>query len=158
MELTIVFIAILIATLIAVLWGQKKNGKYDERQEAIRNRGYKYGFYTMAIVTIAIICLKGFDIKISSYLTTILPLYCACLVISIYDIINQAYFRIKEKHMNGNGILLIIIGIFEAYFSITSFKHENLNTVVNFGMLAVLFVAIGVTILYVNYRNKRDEA
>ncbi|TSO26331.1 DUF6442 family protein [Lactobacillus sp. LL6] len=157
MELTIIFITICVITLIAMMWSQKKKGNYDERQEAIRNRGYKYGFFTITIVAVLMMYLEMFNIKFSNYLFSIIPLYCGCFVASIYDVINQAYFRMKEKHMTGNGFLLIVCGLMEAYFCITSL-NQDFTSIVTFGMLAVYLIIMGIAILYVNYRSKRDDA
>ena len=158
METTIIFIIFLIITFIIMVQTQKNKGNYDERQEAIRNRGYKYGFFTMAFVSILILYLRTINIKVSGYLATIIPLYSAFLITSIYDVINHAYFKIKVKNVTSNGILLIAVGILESYFGITNFNQHDLSTAANFGMLGLYFFAIGSTILFVNYRNKRDDA
>lgn len=136
MALTIVFITICIIAFIVLIWAQKKNGNYDERQEAIRNRGYKYGFFTMLFMGLMMLYLEMANIKLSNYLTLMIPMYSACIVTSIYDVVNQAFFRIKEKHAVGNGFLLVIVGIMESYFSFTSFQQQELTPAINFAMIS----------------------
>lgn len=160
MMTAVFWIICIIVFLIVVTIGHrniKKNGKFDERQEMIRNRGYKYGFVTMVVVSVIVLYLNIFNVKVPNALAVTIPFYFGCFVTSIYDVINQAYFRIREQHATKNGVLLIVVGIIEAYFAVGDFMQKEWFTFTNFAMLALYLIVIGSAILYVNYRNKRDE-
>lgn len=156
MEMIIYLVfAVFFIVSVAIIFKKKKSGDYDERQELIRNRGYKYGFGTTALVGIALLVMKA---NLSRDLMVIIPLYAGALVISIYDIINGAYFRTNEKHPVVSGFLFIVVGIIEGYFGWTTIQNgEDIEVITLFMMLAMFSVLIGLAILYVTYRDKRED-
>lgn len=156
MEILMFLIFVAFMTISAgIIAKKKKSGNYDERQELIRNRGYKYGFATTAFAGIIILFLK---VNLSKDLMVIIPLYAGALVISMYDILNGAYFRIREKHSVFNGFLLMAVGIVEGYFGwSTAQNKEDIEVKAMFILLALFFILTGATILYVTYRDKRED-
>ena len=64
--------------------------EYDERQEVIRNKGYKYSFYTMTFLEAAmmILSLSEATFPIASYLVHLGIILIAMMVYCIYCIFN----------------------------------------------------------------------
>lgn len=89
-----VFIAMIV--FIFIIRRQPKNGqRYDESQEAIRNRSFKYGFLTTTIA-------EGFVLFIGNHLNwpvraSLIPLLIGSNTIIMYDIFQRSYFPFKQK-------------------------------------------------------------
>lgn len=83
---SIIFIALLIIFFILTL-KQSKKSNYDERQELIRGRGYKYGFLTILSLDAIFLILNG-QVKVSSLLMIMIPLFAGVWVFSMYTIWN----------------------------------------------------------------------
>ena len=83
--------------------------KYDERQMAIRGRGYMYGFFTFmagnAVYILADIGGVEFPCELSVGLMLVLLL--AIFVMATYCIWNEAYFSLNENRKR----LMIAFGI-----------------------------------------------
>lgn len=82
----IVFILILVITYFVLFSKRSKTKlKWDERQEAVRNRGFKYGFTTMTIYNCLILWLsKIFNLKLSYDFLLIMPIMVGITVFSVY--------------------------------------------------------------------------
>lgn len=89
--------------------GDEVGCKYDERQELIRGRGFKYAFFTMLICNLVIFILRSADMlewagaEILVMMTTLLGV----MVYACYCIWNDAYFALNEKRIH----MIIILGI-----------------------------------------------
>lgn len=71
--ISIIFIAILIVLFIFI-FKQSQKPDYDERQELIGGRGYKYGFLTIISLDSIFLILNN-QIKFSTLLTISIPLF-----------------------------------------------------------------------------------
>ena len=77
----------------------KMKSEYDERQEAIRGRGYKYGFYTgllyMAFLTLW--PLTDIELPISDTVRAFVGIMLSASVMCVYSIWNDAYWGINNN-------------------------------------------------------------
>lgn len=92
-----------ILLVIAILKFSKKDGslkcRYDERQELVRGRGFKYGFFTMVIY-------EAFNMWYGSFLErmimreviTAFGIFLGIVVYAGYAIWNDGYFSLNENH------------------------------------------------------------
>lgn len=154
------FYFIIMAVIIAiVIFGSNtKRKNYDERQELIRGRGYKYGFIAMIIGSLVILYLDLYDVKVSTYVAVLIPLYAGVFVISIYDIINHAYFGTNEKHQLSIGVIFLIFGVLDGYLTWQSWiVNKNLMGNITSILLSSYFLVIGIVILCVKFWDGRDK-
>jgi zinc transporter ZupT len=95
----IIFGLLLVAVSMRLMKkDSKQKNTYDERQEAIRGKAYKYGFFTLVFLTIGIgICddvlSKYFESMILHYLVVVISI----LVFAITCIFKEAYLSLNEK-------------------------------------------------------------
>ena len=79
----------------------KVKSEYDERQEAIRGRGFKYGFYT-ALAYFAILTLlpiTELNMKVDNSVLGFCGILISVLVLAVYTIWNDAYWGINNNRM-----------------------------------------------------------
>lgn len=152
------FIILAIVIAIVIFGSNTKKKNYDERQELIRGRGYKYGFIAVVIAALVVLNLDLFDIKISINAAVIVPLYVGVFVISIYDIINHAYFGTNEKRQLSVGIIFLIVGVLDGYLTWQSWiVDKNLMENITSILLSGYFLVVGVVILCVKFWDGRDK-
>lgn len=121
--LTGIFVGALlsIVILIACNKDRKLKTEYDERQQLIRGKGYKYGFYTMMGAIVLLIILKVAEVNIPIHDAVVL-FFIIALGISetvTYDIMHDAYFGLNNKinsYLIAFGLIaminvLVVIGV-----------------------------------------------
>jgi len=94
-------VAVIIA-IISFLYKKKygrKRKEYDERQEALRGKAYKYAYFTLIAYLLADgVITKGFEIRWAETITeSYLGIMISVLVFAIICIKNDAYFSLTEK-------------------------------------------------------------
>ena len=69
---------------------KKVKSEYDERQQRIRGKAYKYSFYTMIMYHAFMIALAFMDISIpvEPYVSEFLGIFLGCTVLGVYCIWN----------------------------------------------------------------------
>lgn len=76
-----------------------KKCRYDERQEVIRGKGFKYGFFTILICNGLSVCMKIAEVSLFAELE--LPIIIGSLigigVWVVYCIWNEGYFALNEN-------------------------------------------------------------
>lgn len=152
------FIILVVIIAIVIFESKTKRKNYDERQELIRGRGYKYGFIAAVIASLVMLYLDLYNIKISTNVTILVPLYAGIFVISIYDIINHAYFGTNEKRQLSVGIIFLIIGVLDGYLTWQSWiVNKNLMENIPSILLSGYFLIVGIVILCVKFWDGRDK-
>lgn len=74
------------------------DAKYDERQEALRNRGYKFAYVSMVAYLALYVLLDSMEINwCVPGVGIILGILLSAVVFIIYCIYNDAYFRVSDK-------------------------------------------------------------
>ena len=158
------FLLVLFICGIFILARKKAIGKgeYDERQELVRGRGYKLGFFTFAICNMVILCLSDGDhvMYIDVDAAMIISVLISAVVFAVYCIINDGYFGLVEKTIS---TILILAGIGIMNFGIALM---NKGEWVEDGRLKfpIVSLACGIAMLVVSVAgmiklrlNKREE-
>ena len=90
---TAAFIAVQVFKIIMFKKDKDYSG-YDERQELIRGRAFRYGFLTLAALLAAAVlweeCVGALSIEFSLLMMACLMV--GCLVVILYDIWKDAYW------------------------------------------------------------------
>ena len=107
--------ALLIYLLVAQFTKKEKlnNNDFDERQELIRGKAYKYGFFTMIIMTLFVMAAIEFNISlpVTASLAMFIALLISIDVYAVYSIINDAYFGVGTNKMRYCIFFVIIIAL-----------------------------------------------
>lgn len=146
----------------------KKDGtrkcKYDERQELIRGRGFKYGFFTMIICNFLYASVDVIMDRrmIDSYAGMFICILVGMLVHISYCIWNGGYFALNE---NPKKVLIAFIAIALLNFGIFAMNLAHGEVMQN-GMLTfrvanlfcgIMFLAIFAILLAKKMHDKGEE-
>ena len=151
-------VGLLVAMIIIKFANKDKKIKiqYDERQQNILNKGYKYGFYTMITCEAILICLGIGQVSLpfADYLLHFIAILAGCLVLCVYSIWNDAYWG-----MNKFAVLFVINLIpIVAGFLNGSIKAEGVGALPITNIIVVIWMAlIGCTLLVKKIADSREE-
>ncbi|MCR5575651.1 MAG: hypothetical protein K6F56_01435 [Oscillospiraceae bacterium] len=109
---------VLVAVLLRYMnTDHKMKTQYDEMQQIIRNRGYKYGFITVLIVE-ALLCVvtTAFTIPAEPIVIHFLPIFLGVVVQSSYSIWNGA-----EVGLNTNMKRYIVFAVIASLINFLAF-------------------------------------
>lgn len=151
------FIVGVVVFLILLLKTGKK-GKFDERQELIRGRGFKYGFGAMCLVD-ALLLMVVRMVRLSPQLLLLVSLFTGLWVFSIYALWNSAYFALNQQKVKRLSWLFLFFGILYTVQSVTdpTIKRLHLRSwdpAIGILMLAVYFLTVGGLMVYCSYRDQ----
>lgn len=120
----VVFIVVLIALLVTRKDGSIKC-KYDERQELVRGRGYKYAFFTMIICETVFIVLNE-DAGLERYITSSLEMFIAfsvsVAVYASYCIWHEGYFGLNSNPGRRLAVF-ILLGVINIVLGIVVWRN-----------------------------------
>lgn len=119
--------AMLIILLFAlILTGDSMKRNYDERQELLRGRGFKYAFFTMIIMNCVFYTLEAGEVflPINGSIVAVLSTLVGVGVYAVYCIWNDAYFALNVR-ARGLIIFFIFGGILNLILGIRSFMDET---------------------------------
>ena len=163
----IVFVVSFVAIFI-LMKATKKDGsikcKYDERQELVRGRGFKYAFFPFLIYNLLIPLLTICDVKLPADSTALFMIgaIIGLLVYVIYAIWNEAYFSLNENPKKVM-IAFAFIGMFNLGLGIIrlfdgTFLTDGKLTFnsINF-LLGISFVIIFITLAAKQICNRIEE-
>ena len=87
--------------------------KYDERQEFIKGQGYKYSFYTLAILEafLAILEIGGITFAIERYLVHFIVLLIGLAVLCVHSIWNGVYWGLNNNRKRYTAIIVIAVAL-----------------------------------------------
>lgn len=154
---------LILVTLFAISKDNKIKRKYDERQELIRGRGFKYAFYTVIVMNmlyaVAIIAFERLPIE-ASLIHTIIALF-GVGIYAWYCILNDGYFALNEKIPQTIicflliGILNIAIGIGELMAG--NVVQEGVLTYRSMNFVAGIFMMVTVIVILIKqFMDKRE--
>ncbi len=137
---------------------------YDERQELVRGRGYKLGFFSLLISKGAIIFARemGYELPLETNMESFIVICIGIAVFVTYAIWNEGYFAINENPKKLLTIFLIAIGI-NVIATLNSF---NSDLIIKEGKLTfsaanlvciILFVVIFLVLLIKTIVDKIDR-
>jgi len=161
----IVVAVLLMGVLIAVLRkGVCGNNQYDERQELIRGRAFKYGFFTMMFSNVIFLFLKMLEIKLfqNGEVLLVLSILLGVMIFASYCIWNDAYFALNDNRKSLM-IMLALIGIFNTILGVQNVIEGNL---IEGGSLAwrgsnlycgLMLIEIFVVMFLKHLKDKKEE-
>ncbi len=136
---------------------------YDERQEAIRNRGYKYSFYTMIAAEAVCLCIRAIDFALpfAGYLLDLAAILIGCLVLAIYTIWNDAYWGLNNSRKRYTAIfaVVVILNFFPVIMSLkTGFlATTGINSIPWMNIMVLIWLGIiGLAAVIKNIVKKND--
>lgn len=150
--------------LIATKKGDSTKIIYDERQQAVRGKGFKNGFFTMLGYSVLITLFSLLEIPIPADMEVIVitGVLIGIGVYAVYCIWNDGYFALNEKQ---NAILISfgIIGLVNIAFAIVhiisdtlfqngSLTYRGLNL-----LCGILFIVVFLTLLIKKVQDEKED-
>ncbi len=92
-------IVVVIACIIMRIVKQEKSGEYDERQEAIRGRGFKLAYFTAIIALVLGGCVEQLleAAWCGLFSFAMLALWLSVCVFTTYCVVKDAYFTLRSR-------------------------------------------------------------
>lgn len=156
----------LVLTFLLIRYSRtdkKIKPKYDERQELIRGRGFKYAFYTslvyFGLLTLTIFCLTEI---VQPGVLTFLGVCLSVLVYAGYCVWHEAYFALNENPkrvmiaFSVSGLFNVVIGLSNLH-DVTSLQSADATPGLINLTCAVLVLGIFLILLAKHIANRRRE-
>ncbi|MBQ3923919.1 MAG: hypothetical protein II696_00185 [Firmicutes bacterium] len=156
---------IFVFAVFFIMWkwkGVNLSGKYDERQELIRGRGYKYGFFAvLALVAVYMIVDSmglGPAIPFENSAILFAILIVGVVVYAVYCIRNDAYFGIgmNKKSYYILIIFVIVINGIAAVMNLMNEPFENGKLSLGPCMEILCVLAFAVILIALVIKNRED--
>ena len=154
--------------IFALIWKFSKRslkGSFDERQELVRGRGYKYACFTFLGLLTLDLLLESFDafetLPVSRTLALFVIILVGVMVYALYCIKNDSYFGVGTDARTYRAVMWVVI-VCNAISGITGLKDGIMEDgKLAFGpcaslLFCVAFVIIMIT-LGVKQRNLAKE-
>ena len=162
-----VAVVIIIALVVYKVSGNPWKGYYDERQELIRGRGYKYACFTLLILMAVdmLIEVTGFIDKLPVANEAIMFIFIitGVLVYAIYSIMHDAYLGIGQNGKSYTVMILfiVVVNLLAAVMSIRSddvFEGGKFSTGVCMQLVSVVaFAAVLIAMWARKAQIKKQE-
>ena len=143
--------------------GEVKN-QFDERQELVRGKGFKYGFFTMMITNATLLCLHILEIPLFSNMEVAMTvsIVIGVSVFASYCIWNDGYFALNENRkslliMFGFiGVLNLVIGIGNIFAGVImengAFTFRSINL-----FCSIVFIVVFIMLLLKQIKDGKEE-
>ena len=102
--------------IFALIWKFSKKsmkGTFDERQELVRGRGYKYASFTMLGLLTLDLLLESFDafetLPVTRTLAIFLMILAGVMVYALYCIKNDSYFGVGTDTRTYRAVMWVVI-------------------------------------------------
>ncbi len=143
----------------------KIKAKYDERQEAIKGRGYKYSFYTLLFLEALLMILKMSEltIPVEDYLVHLGVILIGALVLCLHSIWNGVYWGLNNNHKRYYIIFAIaavlnLIPVIAA-FANNSITPEGFDSIPVMNLMVIVWLAvIGIVALIKKLLDSKENA
>ena len=164
-------VGLLLVAAVCFLFARKvhtdgaRKPKFDERQELVRGRGYKYAFFTLMVYQLLYAVLKtAFGWTVLDEMTELfIGLYLAIGVYACYAIWHDAYFALNEKRVYYIW-LFAVIAVINGGVGIAHILRGEvvvdgvINYVNSMNLLgAVLFLVVLAALLVKEIASRREE-
>lgn len=152
--------------ILIVVWKFNKKamkGKFDERQELVRGRGYKYACFTMLGLLVADLLIESYDafevLPVSRELYIFFMILVGVMVYALYCVRNDSYFGVGTDTRTYRAVMWIVI-VCNAVSGITGLREgAMIDGKLAFGPCAsLMFCAAFVLIMIMLYARKRKAA
>ncbi len=154
--------------IFALIWKFSKKsmkGTFDERQELVRGRGYRYACFTMLGLLILDLLIESFDafetLPVSRTLAVFFIILAGVMVYALYCIKNDSYFGVGTDTRTYRAVMWIVI-VCNAISGFTGLKEGAMvDGKLAFGPCASLLFCLAFVIimisLSVKQRNLAEE-
>ena len=138
--------------------------KYDERQQIVRGRAYKYGFWTCMATAALIMCLEAGSVVFATrFVTTWIIIFAGILVQVCYSIWNDGYYGVNtnKKRFYAVSLIASLINLLAVIMSIRegNFIVDGVVSDTGVNLLCViLFLVIGIELIIKEGLEKREVA
>ncbi len=161
-----------IGLIICVAWfifantNRKVKTEYDERQQAIRNVGYKYAFYTVLFyeVIMMILAIGRVELPIVPYAQHFTGIILGCIVLGLYCVIKDVYWGLNNNRKRylvvfAFTIVLNLIPIIMPAMNGTLFEDGQIGMLALNIMVIIMLAILGVALLVkqIQEGSKKDE-
>lgn len=156
--------------ILVIVWKINKKsmkGKFDERQELVRGRGYKYACFTLLIMLALDLLAEAYGFFDASVFTREIAIFfmiiIGVMVYAVYCIKNDSYFGIGTDTRTYRVVMWILI-VSQLINAVSGLGEGALiNGKLDFGTVSSLLLAAALTVimlaLYIRKRNEgADEA
>ena len=152
----VTILGILIGLLIRLLVkeGNKATSEYDERQELLRGRAYKWGYIFLGsyVGILAFLSFVGISLPADNSLLLIIGLIIAMCIVETIAILNDCYFALNDNKTSiivSFVVLMIINGMIAIYDILTGMawadgilKIGSLNVFIDIELIYLLILII----------------
>ena len=164
-------VGLLLVAVLCFLFGRKfytdgsRKPRYDERQELVRGRGYKYAFFTLLVYQLLYAVLKtAFGWTVLDEMTEMfIGLYLSIGVYACYAIRHDAYFALNEKRWNYI-LLFAAIAVINAVVTVVNILRGEfvVDGAISYTssmslLLAALFLAVLAALLVREIVSRRED-
>ena len=160
---------ILTAVIILVIFRKfnknKLKGSFDERQELVKGRGYKYSTFTFMIMLTLCLLMESFGafeiLPVTREVALFFIIIVGVLVFAVYCIMNDAYLGVGPNMRSYKALMWIII-VLNGVSAIMGFKEGGLvDGKLSFGPFASLLCCLAFAIIglafYIKNRSEKAE-
>ena len=145
---------------------KKIKSEYDERQQRIRGKAYKYAFYTMIMYHVFKIGLSftGISIPVEPYVSEFFGIFLGCTVLGAYCVWNDVYWGLnndKKRYFIIFGICLLLNLIPVVMPALSGeFERDGIGGAPMMNILVIIMMAILIIEMGIKHlidKNKEDE-
>ena len=142
----------------------KVKTQYDERQQVIRGRGYKAGFYTAMILEAVLLVLYYGNLPLPAdpYMAHAAVIFISCTVLACYTIWNGAYWGLNNDRKRYYIILAgaVVLNAFPVVMTAVHgglLEYGKLSSVFINLLALVMLAAIGIVMLVRDRLDRNEE-
>ena len=164
-------IGILIGLILVVILytaaakGEEVKAQFDERQELVRGRGFKYAFFGMLFWGVFLFMLEPLEITLPMSLgnASLLSIIIGATIYASYCIWNDGYFALNQR----SGLImavLTIMGLINLLLGINAFVNSSVWTDGQLSMstinlfCGIMMIIVCVTMLLKKFvKDRKDE-
>ena len=151
--------------IFAVIWKFSKKsmkGTFDERQELVRGRGYKYASFTMLSLLVIDLLLESLDafetLPVTRMLAIFIMILAGVMVYALYCIKNDSYFGVGTDSRTYRAVMWIVI-VCNAVSGFTGLKEGAMEDgKLAFGPCASLLFCLAFVIIMISIGIKQRNA
>lgn len=153
----VLFLAIIVVSLV---WGYKRsqdNHQYDERQELLQNRGYRYATYAMFLTSAAAV-LFGEELSrlLNVSLVALVIMLAGLVTYVFYAVLHDAYFPLNKNNKLVSAGLLAFLALIQLLVVVKNLLNHSFSAY-NGGMNLLLFAAFTIILIVILYKKHLDK-
>lgn len=137
--------------------------KYDERQQLVRGKGYKYAYYSLLIELLLYFIFKtsGLELPVKEIVMIFILAVISIMIHTIYCVFNDGYFGINNNPKQYY-IMFGVIGLFNVFIGIMNTTSGRLYSDGKLDLPAcnyicgIMFVVLGASIFIKHLISKSE--